>query len=491
MPLAESALELELKFAVPADKAQAVWRAIAPKGAESAEEKRLVSTYFDTADRRLARAGYGLRVRADGRRRVQTLKGPDPLGFARAEYEAAVRGPGVDLEALAATPAAGLLGGGELAPLFRVDVRRRKADIIQGAAVIEVCLDLGALEAEGRKEAISEIELELKSGSPKALFALARRLTAHRPLTLAMASKAERGYRLIGDEEPKAPTVGPHMNAGDAFTAIGLAALEQITGAAAALDAEITPKSVHALRVGIRRLRSARSAFKAMLTDRPSLAIAADLRWLAGSLDEMRDLDVLAHSAADADPAFHAALEKARDSARARLVETLGAPRARALPLKLAEWLAVGGWRASRLRAVRTVREQPLLAFAAHALDRRLRKLGGGAKLADLAPHERHERRIRIKKLRYAAEAFAPTFEAHPKRRRKLIAALKEAQEALGALNDDTVGRVLAQKVVGGDAEAAFAAGAAFAPDAKRDAKRLKAAQGAWRNIHDATPFWR
>lgn len=483
--------EIELKFAVPADRAEAIWRAIAPN---SGEGKTLRSTYFDTAERRLAGADFGLRIRDDGAQKIQTLKGPDPQGFTRAEYEAPVEGPGIDLAALAATPAAGLLEGAELAPLFSVEVTRRKQVMTRGGAEIEVCLDTGWVEGGGVREPINEIELELKSGPARALFGLARSLQRHdRPMVLAFETKAGRGLRLVDGVAARAPVVDPSMDAASAFTAIGQAALAQIAAAGAALEQEITPEGVHQLRVGLRRLRSARSAFKPMLLDKGSEAAAAELKWLAGALDEMRDLDVLAQSVADADAAFHAVLEAARAAARARLAAVLASPRRRALPLKIAEWLTVGTWRTSRLKAVRAEREQSVSHLAAAALDKRLGKLNAGEVLERLEPEARHAERIKVKKLRYAAEAFGPLFDAHPKRRKRMIAALKTAQESLGELNDDVVGREIAHRLVAasGDAEAAFAAGSAFAPDPRRAAKRLKAAQAAWNAMFDDKPFWR
>lgn len=485
--------EIELKFAVPADRAEAVWRAIAPG---SGKGKTLRSTYFDTADRRLAHADFGLRVRDDGARKIQTLKGPDPQGFTRAEYETPVEGPGIDLAALAVTPAAGLLEGVELAPLFSVEVTRRKVVMTHGGAEIEVCLDTGWVEGGGVREPVSEIELELKSGPARALFGLARSLQAKAKdgaMVLAFETKAGRGLRLVDGVAARAPVVDPSMDAATAFTAIGQAALAQVAAAGAALEQEVTPEGVHQLRVGLRRLRSARSAFKPMLLDRGSEAAAAELKWLAGALDEMRDLDVLAHSVADADGAFHAVLEAERAAARARLATVLASPRRRALPLKIAEWLTVGAWRASRLKAVRAEREQSVSHLAAAALDKRLGKLDPDERLERLEPEARHVERIKIKKLRYAAEAFGPLFDAHPKRRKRMIAALKAAQESLGALNDDVVGREIAHRLVAasGDAEAAFAAGAAFAPDPRRDARRLKAAQAAWDAMFAEKPFWR
>lgn len=492
--MGENAQEIELKFAVPPERAEAVWAAFAPADAAQSKGKTLVSTYFDTPDRRLSAAGMALRIRDDGKTRIQTLKGSPEGGFARAEYEQAVEGPGIDAAALAETPAAAVLEGAAVEPLFTVEVRRRKAVVMQGASQVEICLDTGWVEGGDRREAICEIELELLRGSPSALFALGRRLMqGRRSVELAFETKGGRGFRLVDGAKHERAAIKPSMDTATAFTAIGEAALADIAGACAELATEISPKGVHDLRVGLRRLRSARSTFKAMLVDPESERVASELKWLAHALDEMRDLDVLAESVADADAAFHGVLEAARAAARERLHEALNSPRRRALPLKTAEWLTVGRWRRSPARDIRQLRERPIAELAAEALDKRLSKLDPKEDLGALPVERRHHECIKIKKLRYAADAFAALFDEHPKRRKRMIAAFKEAQACLGLLNDDAVGRRIAHRLVAasGDAEAAFAAGAAFAPDPRREAKRLKAAQAAWDEMFADRPFWR
>ncbi|HRH86792.1 MAG TPA: CYTH domain-containing protein, partial [Rubrivivax sp.] len=76
--------EVELKFQVPPDRAVALQRAVATA---SAVRVGLRARYFDTADRRLAAAGLALRVRKEGRRWVQTLKGAGAGIWQRLEHE--------------------------------------------------------------------------------------------------------------------------------------------------------------------------------------------------------------------------------------------------------------------------------------------------------------------------------------------------------------------------------------------------------------------
>jgi len=84
----------------------------------------------------------------------------------------------------------------------------------------------------------------------------------------------------------------------------------------------------------------------------------------------------------------------------------------------------------------------PLGQFAAAALERAHRKLITQAHGADWsAASARHALRIRVKRLRYSSEFFAPAFPA--KRVTPYIAALKALQDILGELNDVAVGRQL------------------------------------------------
>lgn len=63
--------------------------------------------------------------------------------------------------------------------------------------VIEAAIDQGFVVAGKRKEAICELELELREGAPEALLELAAELSASLALMPCDISKAERGYRLL------------------------------------------------------------------------------------------------------------------------------------------------------------------------------------------------------------------------------------------------------------------------------------------------------
>ena len=67
-----------------------------------------------------------------------------------------------------------------------------------GAGWIEASFDEGAIEANGEKLGVRELELELKSGGRSALFNLARAFVAQAPLHPSLISKAECGHLLAG-----------------------------------------------------------------------------------------------------------------------------------------------------------------------------------------------------------------------------------------------------------------------------------------------------
>ena len=113
-------------------------------------------------------------------------------------------------------------------PLFTTDFTREFAEIAWGRGkskvVIEAALDQGFVVAGKRKEAICELELELREGEPQALLELAAELAASLPLMPCDISKAERGYRLLEPDSYELGLPGAELDAemavDDAYAAL-------------------------------------------------------------------------------------------------------------------------------------------------------------------------------------------------------------------------------------------------------------------------------
>ena len=77
------------------------------------------------------------------------------------------------------------------------------------------------------------------------------------------------------------------------------------------------------------------------------------------------------------------------------------------------------------------------------------RLLKRGKRLDTLDPHHRHRLRIQAKKLRYAAEFFAPAFPGKKSmlRRKDFVTSLQRLQDALGELNDIAVNEKLLKQL--------------------------------------------
>lgn len=455
------------------------------------KRQRQRSVYFDTADRRLVKAGLTLRIRRSDRKRIQTVKanGGNSAGlFARAEWERRVAGdvPVID----DTTPIRALLGesAADLAPAFAVRVERRTWTIRCGDAVIELVLDRGAVIAGDRQSPICELELELKGGDAAALFAFARKLDAAVPVRLGILTKSERGYALLGPlctVFKAEPVMLPKdATAADAFQHVVRNCLRQYRQNEDALLAGHSVEALHQARVALRRLRSAFFIFRT-LVDHAGRRLGDDLRWLARQLGEARNIDVLSDRASD--PGLHDRLETARRAAYANLDEALASPRTRALMLDLAQWTTAGAWLVDA--DTRYLRDEPVRAFADAALDRLRRKVKRhGRDLADADDDARHKVRKDAKKLRYAADFFVSLFDGKHERRRykRFVTALEAVQDQLGMLNDLAMAPRLLLKL-----------GLADEPDAAPllelgdKQAMLDALDEDYRALIDARRFWR
>jgi CHAD domain-containing protein len=136
---------------------------------------------------------------------------------------------------------------------------------------------------------------------------------------------------------------------------------------------------------------------------------------------------------------------------------------------------------------------QPASELAVRVLARLHRKvLKEGAHFARLQPQARHDLRVTLKKLRYAAEFFLPVFAKNPSAKR-WVARLAKLQDALGHAQDSTVTRSLLG--VAGQAELTpdlhRAAGAAIGWLARDQLAAAKSLRKRWRDFKATPCFWR
>lgn len=191
------------------------------------------------------------------------------------------------------TPIAELLNemGGQVVPVCKVTVSRAVWVWATHAAMIEISIDRGHIQAGANHQRLAEMELELKAGDVRAVYALARELFELAPVRLSLTSKAERGYRLASTllaDNPVNPELAASMTVAGAVSATSKACLGQIARAAESFRHNPTPHNVHDTRIGIRRLRTCMKVFKDAIADDRSGWIESELKWLTGELSEAR-----------------------------------------------------------------------------------------------------------------------------------------------------------------------------------------------------------
>lgn len=469
--------EIELKFQVPAARREAVRRWVA--AAPPARRQRLQAAYFDTPARDLARAGLALRLRREGPRWVQTLKGAGADGMTRLEHNVALSDRSAALPALDAARHAGhpagerllaLLAGlpdEALVCLFRTDIWRLKRPLRTRRGVVELAFDEGFLIADGaaggpQRLPVCELEIELLSGAPQAVLDVALRHALRLGLWLDQRTKAQRGD-MLARGEAMAPPVGARpvklqrgSTPAQGLHAVLLACLQQILPNASQLaDGLFAPEHLHQLRVGLRRLRSALALFKGLDAAADDDALAALSAALFRSLGAARDGDVLQAGPWSAELA--AALRMHWPEAQPALASSAAAD-SPALLLRSRDGQMLLLTLMSRIAELAAAPEAE--AKLKPALRRRLQRwsetLRADAKrFAALDEAQRHRLRKRIKRLRYGLAFSAGLFE--PGELKRWSRGLAAAQQTLGELND--LALALRQGDDGGDARRCFALG--------------------------------
>lgn len=512
--------ETELKFIGPEEalarvRQKPLFRRLA-RG-RKAQTHALHAIYFDSDTFALREAGYVLRVRTEGSGFVQTVKsanGPDLA--TRVEIKVDVASMAPDLDAIPDKKVRGdlksALDGAALVPAFAVEMRRTTVLLTpKRGTTIEAAFDVGAIKTVGDKPTrlpLVEFELELVSGDANELVACAQALTSDLPLMLFLQSKAERGFALAADRAESPVGAGRVVLADDATADVAFGyviahCLKHLLGNWPAIAVGRDPEGIHQMRVALRRLRSAMSLFGGPF--RTALAPLEDeVRWIAGVMGEARDLDVFQEDvfrpAADAHGEDGRLLELAtvvrtrRRIAWVHVFEALESERFRRLVLALAGATFAKPWLDAGIGGDKAI--EPVGDFARRRMRRRYRRaVRLGRRVEELDASERHELRIKLKKLRYGLDFFRSLFAKRATN--KFLKRLGDLQDTLGRLNDSTVAHALVREILAEHGDGAGAAAIGYAGGvvagwhlghARLGAKTLSRR---WRRFVKLTPPWR
>jgi triphosphatase len=314
-----------------------------------------------------------------------------------------------------------ITGARVLSPAFDPKFERSPRFSEKWEGSVAIAFDRGEWVVDDCRVPSEEVETEPKAGH--ALFGIARRLAADAFMRKPLGRKSEHRHRLVGQEGPIAhearATRIPHdMVAIEGFCQVARSCLDQISANAELLRRSSNREALHELRVGLRRLRAAFTAFEHILPRESLNRWKHETKWLASELDSARDLDVFinymwsskATDAQDDDlsAVFGERLLLAQAAAYDLAVTAINSNHFASLLQGFTEWVESAPGTHDNHAPERSLRDGDASVMAVQTLrhlHRQLRKAGNH--LATLSPERRHQARIKAKKLRYSAEFFS------------------------------------------------------------------------------------
>jgi len=452
--------------------------------------RRLRTTYYDTADLRLARWGASLRHRPGEGWTVKLPEGQEGALLVRAEHTFPGDGRRPPAEALALVRP--FVRTARLSPSARMRTLRRPVELRdpEGSRLAEVVDDeVQVLDGRRILARFRELEVELDQAGDTGLL---ERVVDRLLEAGAQAAEPTPKYlrALGGRERALGPeVVQPEVAAGASVETLlrhdlaggTLRLFRHEAGVRTGED----PEAVHQARVATRRIRSTLRTFSKLLDEEWTDRLRADLKWLADLLGQVRDTDVLLERfsghlaelpAADAKAGrwLLARLAGQRDDARRRLLGAMASQKY----LVLLDDLVAAAAAPALLPGADGPAAEVMPALVAKPW-KKLRKEVRGAG-DDPADHELHQIRIRAKRARYAAEAVEPVI-GEPAG--DFADAVADIQSELGDHQDAVVGEAWLREAAGaGRRPAVLVAGMLIA------AERASAAstRDGWRQVWDA-----
>lgn len=357
-------------------------------------------------------------------------------------------------------------------------------------------MDQGEIKCGSRSHAICELELELKSGEPRQLFALAVAILDVVPFEIEMVNKAEYGFRLLGNfvEQPHpyqadVPTQQDSLTQG--WQALLWSCVLHVQKNWSGALNSTNPDFLHQVRVALRRWRVLLRMVRQLGGDEQLAVLTTEIAQLSAVLGEVRDWDVLLTQAlqplndgtllANDHAAWWSACQVQRADCYAAL--QVQSRKMQSLMLRFAIWMQGDYW--SRVEPdAPSARD-----FATHRLNKLTRRFV--RILGRLDQHDAeglHRLRIQTKQLRYSAEACAGWF--NDPNTAGFLNALADLQQVLGRINDAAVvQRLLAELVNKHDFSAQLieAVGKLIAHEHRHDGAALKRAL---RHVDKQPLFW-
>ncbi|MBR0671476.1 CYTH and CHAD domain-containing protein [Neoroseomonas soli] len=451
--------------------------------------------WFDTAEGALAAQGLTVQSGRRGARSLLCTLPPPEAPWHPCQ-------PPAEIAALTDGEAPAEAGGAPLVPVAAFTGRRLTFRLAMPEGEVMAELLTGRLRSVAAEHPVARLGL---SGPGPAMLAAAHRLADQVPLLPPLAPLAEEARALATGTAPRPPRLGPPDTSAaatveDAFLRACGHLLEVIRQQSARIAHGAGPEGVHQTRVALRRLRSVFRVFRSA-TDGPTLrGLDARFREVLSVLGPARDWDVFlagtGHDVAAAFPgekriaALLRAAEKRRHDAYVAVLAMLEGTPWRLLLLDALGALLMRPWRTEVPEEAVQALDAPVRDFGRNILNRRWTRLRrAGEAFETLTAEELHELRLDGKRLRYAAEVFAPIFGA--KAGRRFLRRVAMLQDGLGIANDAAVARGLARSLeVPGNGARAWAVGVLEGwCEARVDGHRGDAFE-AWERLSGKDRFW-
>jgi triphosphatase len=438
--------------------------------------RRLVDSYRDSDDWRIARAGFVVRTRRRGRHDEVTLKDTRPAEGSglRQRLEVTEVLPPSGLDDLGAEGPVGrrlraIVGSRRLREVLQVRTRRRPFALrVGGVDVAEVALDdtMIVVGTGQRPMQLRRVEVEVQPDWLEALEPIVEQLRMTCGLQPARLSKFEAGLLALGEEIPGTPDLGPtEVSATSTMGDVAFAVLRRQLIVLRAKEPGTRlgedPEELHDMRVATRRLRAALSLFEGVLPVRAQV-FRQELGWLARLLGAVRDLDVqlenlaamprraldgvLGPTPGGRDPLreLAALLEHEREVARADMLGGLDSVRWDRLAKGLTAMAQQGPARRSLANRVPAAIGLPELVLTRH---QKVAKAARRAKRSGIVT-DFHALRIRCKRLRYALEFSSDVYDGRTSR---FVRELTVLQGELGEMQDAEVAALQLAALATGD----------------------------------------